>query len=212
MSKESASILSNALDAIFKSPLDQKIYQNGAFIYKEGERAKGVYRVIKGRVKIWKHGPTYKRDLLYYLMSPSDIFGVVDLFSIGRICRFSATALDDETVVQFVSFGRFEMHLLKDHNLQVVVINTLIDINLVNEEKYFEAQAFNMVERVFRIIKRLATKKGFQTEKGMCLKAVTHKELSDYIGVCRQNISSALIRLKREGRIEYGRKMITILK
>ena len=140
-----------------------------------------------------------------------EIFGIIDFFDSKQIRRFSATALDKEVILQFISFDNFETHFFTSPGLRVEVLNSVIRIKMETEEKYYDSQTFDLTQRVLRAIKRLANRKSLQNEKEKFLEAITHKELSDYIGVSRQSITLTLNILKNEGKIKYDRNRITII-
>jgi CRP/FNR family transcriptional regulator, anaerobic regulatory protein len=212
MSKKETHIKLKGLDKIFKSSNVIKTYRKGDIIYYEGDIAKRVYRVLKGRVKIWKYGQKSDRKIIFYFIHPLEIFGTIDFINKDRVCRFFASALDNEVIIQYVSYNTFEKALLEDHDLRLEVIQSLIKADHGNMAKYFDSEANDLTQRVFNTIKKLAHRNGLLLEGKIFLEAIPQKELADYFGVSRQSITTALNNLRRNGKIEYNRNRIIIIK
>jgi len=67
-----------------------------------------------------------------------------------------------------------------------------------------------MNEKVFRALQNLAKRKGTISKTGIMLPHITHKDLSDYIGITRQSITASLTGLKKAGLIDYNRRWILV--
>lgn len=163
----------NILDEIFNLSLSRRKYRKGGYIFHQGETAKGVFRVVEGRVKLWKYNPLDNRSLAYYFYYPSDIFGVVDFLREDRICRCSATAMDSSVILQFVTYETFEKNLLSSPELKIEVIKTFIRLNELCVEKYFISQAYLLKERVFMAISGLLLLKGVNLASSLFLEHLT---------------------------------------
>ena len=57
----------NGLYQLFEKSNDYKVYRKGHYIYQENETARGVFRVIKGRVKLWNLGTVLNKSLIFYV-------------------------------------------------------------------------------------------------------------------------------------------------
>lgn len=201
----------NILEKIFKPSLKIRKYSKGDFIFHQGDIAKGIYRILDGRVKLWKYDVTYSKSNIYYLLSPSDIFGVVDFMNEERICRLSATAVDPVVNLQFVSYETFEKHFFYHTDARIELIKALIKLNEACVEKYFISKGSLLKERVYKAIKRIAIKRKKYSDNNSYLEHLSQKEISEYLGVSRQSVTQALNELKKEGKIKYDRSGITIL-
>ena len=198
------------LDKLFEQSDSSKVYRKGEYIYREDEQARGIFRVQKGRVKIWKLGSSFTRSLILYFAHASDTFGIIDFFKEGTKRRCSATAMDDEVIVQFVPLSKVESFLYRNAEFRQEVFNLLANMEQINSEKYKELQSRDIDERVFRALQYLAKRKGVLSKDGILLPNITHQDLSDYIGISRQSVTFSFNKLKEKGLIDYDRKQIII--
>lgn len=196
---------------IFGLPLKQKNYKKGSYIYHENEAALGVYRVLKGRVKLQKKS-SKPRSIIFHLVHPSEIFGILELLVDKRKRRCGAIALDKEVIVEFIPFSEFKKHIEADPSIILSIIQFLVIREKSNWSRYCELQTRNNYKKVFRAILKLANEKGIRTNKGIILKGISHQDLGDFIGVSRQSVTMTLVKLKEENKIEYNRKQIIINK
>ncbi len=200
----------SSIDKLFEHSNNSKVYRKGQYIYQEGELARGIFRVQKGRVKIWKLGSSFTRSLILYFAHASDSFGIIDFFKEGTKRRCSATAMDDEVIVQFVPLSKVESCLYRNAEFRQEVFNLLSNTEQINYEKYKELQSRDINKRVFIALQYLAKRKGVWSNEGFVLPNITHQDLSDYIGISRQSVTFAFNKLKEEGLIEYNRRRIII--
>lgn len=200
----------SSIDKLFEQSDCSKIYRKGQFIYRKDEEVKGIFRVQEGRVKIWKHGYSFNRNLVLYFVNASEPFGIIDFFSKGKRRRCSATTMDNEVTVQFIHLSEFEKFVFRSAEFRQEIFNLLVNSEQINYEKYKDLQSDNMDERVYRALQYLAKRKGVSSNQGILLANVTHQDLSDYIGISRQSVTFSFNRLREEGLIDYDRRQIII--
>jgi len=187
---------------ILESSTVQKTYKKGAYIYHEGEGAKGVYRVLEGRVKLWKNNTGFHRSIIFYMVHPFELFGLLDFFDRTETRRCAAIAMDNEVVVQFIPFSEFERYAFKDHIASFAIIQSLIKNCESYWERFCELKGGNINLMVFRALQKLANEKGIITDTGIILKGIKHQELADYIGVSRQSVTRLMNNYRKEGKID----------
>lgn len=195
---------------MFESSTVQKAYKKGAYIYHEGEDAQGAYWVLKGRVKLWKDNTGSSRSLIFYFIHPFEIFGLIDFFNRAKTRRCAATAIDNEVIVQYISFSELERCAFKDHAVNFAVIQFLIKNYESSWQRFHELKDGDISLKIFRVIQKLANEKGIITDAGIELRGIRHQELADYLGVSRQSVSVAMNNCRKEGKIEYDRNRILI--
>lgn len=186
------------------------IYKKKDYIYQYGDLTQGVYRVLEGRVKLWKQHDGTKRRLTLYMVETFGFFGVLEPFLNHGSRRCGAMAMDKKVVVQHLSFANFKSKYLNDYEGKMAVLKAFGDQQKVVWEKHNEYQETNMVDKVYRMLQRLSHEVGISTEGGILVEGISHRELADYIGLSRQIVTMAMNDLKKANRIEYGRKRILI--
>ena len=200
----------SSIDKLFEQSDSSKVYRKGQYIYREDEQARGIFRVQKGRVKIWKLGSSFTRSLILYFVHASDSFGIIDFFKEGKKRRCSATAMDDDVIVQFVPLSKVESCLYRNAEFRQEIFNLLANSEQIIFEKYKELQTRDINVRVYRALQYLAKRKGVLSSEGFILPNITHQDLSDYIGISRQSVTFAFNKLKEDGLIDYNRKQIVV--
>jgi len=200
----------SSIDKLFERSNISKTYRKGQYIYQEGEVARGIFRVQKGRVKLWKLGSSFTRSLVLYFVHPCEPFGIIDFFRKGKTRRCSATAMDNEVTVQFIHLSEFEKSVFRDTEFRQDIFKFLTISEQINFEKYSGLQSDNMDERVFLALQKLAKTKGVLSKDGIQLPNITHQDLSDYIGISRQSVTFSFNNLRGKGLIVYDRKHIII--
>lgn len=194
----------------FNSSVCTRSYKRGAHIYQEGAVAGSVFRLLQGRVKLWKEGYHISRNIIFQIVYPFDLFGLLDFFNQKRIRRCTAVAVDNEVIVQCIPFHEFEKKILKHSNNRYLITLSLMKRYHNIWEKYCKLQLPDINRMVFKTLESLAKEKGEITPKGIVLEGMTHQELADYIGVSRQSVTTAMNTLRSEKRIDYNRYQIVI--
>lgn len=202
----------DCISKLFETVNVQKTYRKGEYIYHKGESVSGIYKVLKGRVKLWKRSKKNNRNLLFYFVHSSEIFGILDNFNNSGVRRFSAITVDKYVVVQYVPYSDFVKYLQSNPNLCLVIIRYLLKKCEINWEKYCELLVDNTSQRVFKAIQKMANENGSTTNRGVILKGINHQDLADFTGVTRQSVAAAMSKFRRENKIEYNRNEILIKK
>jgi len=200
----------SSIDKLFDQSDNIKIYQKRQLIFQEHVQVKGIFRVQKGRVKIWRHGPGFTRSHIFYFIHAFEPFGIIDFFTEAKKRRCSATAMDDEVIVQFVHLSEVQKSINSDSEFGQEIFNLIASSKQIIAEKYSVLKTKNMNEKVFRALQNLAKRKGTISKTGIMLPHITHKDLSDYIGITRQSITASLTGLKKAGLIDYNRRWILV--
>lgn len=202
------------MDAVSPLLSESKVYsfQKNRTIYYEGSPKKGVYRVLKGRVKLCKH-PIYTfRTMLFHLVYPSDFFGLSDFFNPSRISYFTAIAMDEEVLVEFISSAKFKEYMAQNTDFFLTIFQSFLEREENIWERYWYQRFENSYHIVYQGLQRLAKEIGVKKEEGTLIYDINQKELADYLGMYRQRINDAFYRLEREGKISYNRQYILLLK
>lgn len=203
------------LDRLFQLSSIQLTYRKGARIYKRGDAANGIYRVLKGRIKLGNTKTSRKRTgadrgVIFHIIYRFDIFGVLGFYDKKRVHRCTATALDEEVIILFISFSEFEKYIFNSDSGNFEMIRILIAHCETNWTKYCDLQTMNLDQLVLEALLKIAKEGGVKTNKGIVIKGISQKDLADYIGISRQSVTSIMNRLKRLGKIEYSRCEILV--
>jgi CRP/FNR family transcriptional regulator len=195
-----------------KSSLKPQVYAKGAFIYKEGDQAKYLYMVLKGRVKLLKRGRRGStRNVILRVVQPHEEFGILDFFDASLIRRYDAVAMDNEVILSPTLFSEFKIVLENDLQLQTKLCREFIQMS---NNLWFTYQNLNLnytIDKVTIALKKLASSYGKATDNGVEVQGYTHQELAEVIGISRQSVSTSLAYLQKEGFLRYRRASFEIL-
>ena len=190
------------ISKLFESVKEQKTYRKGAYIYREGDATAGIYRVMSGRVKLWKRNEKANRNIIFYLVHSHEFFGVLENFINIDSRRCAAIAIEKNVIVQHVPFSEFEKCILSNPAYNFAIIQDLVKKCEINWEKYHELQMGDITQRVFKTIKKMAIERGSNTKRGVIIKGINHQELADYIGSSRTTVAGVMNRFRKEKIIE----------
>lgn len=185
-------------------------FNKGSYIYHEGDPSEHVFIAIKGRVKLARAIEGSNREFIHHIIYPQEFIGIGEFVSRMKTKRMSAVAIDRGVIVQRVSFFKLEMELRKNHELVGSIINQLIKQRQETWKRFYRRKYFSSKNAVIEALWDIAKERGKAKKKGIVIQAMTHRDLGEYVGICRQNATQALNMLREENKIEYNRNEIII--
>jgi CRP-like cAMP-binding protein len=197
-------------------PIDQGVdvrlenFNKGSYIYHEGDSTGHVYIVIKGRVKLTKAFDGTNREFIHHIIYPQEFMGIGEFFSRMKTRRMSAIAIDREVVVQKISHFKFEMELRKNDKLVSNLIRQLIERQENTWKRFCRRKQSSSKDIVIEALIEMAIERGREEQNGFVIQGLTHRDLGEYVGICRQNTTMVLNMLREENKIEYSREEILI--
>ena len=187
-----------------------KLYKKGDFIYFKEDICKTIYLVTKGKVKIVSY-TSDGEEVVKSVLSKGEIFGEKALLGEDQHDDFALAA--SGTKVCQVKLD--DMHdLMRRHQKINLHVYKIIGLRLKKLERKLQAMLFKDVRtRLIEFIKDLSEERGVKKEDGIYVEhPFTQKDIADLIGSRRETVTSTLIELKNEGRIEYTRNSFTFKK
>lgn len=195
-----------------KSSLKPQVLTKGAFIYSEGDPAKYLFTVLKGRVKLLKRGKRGStRNVILRVVQPNERFGMLDFFDASLVRRYDAVAMDDEVILSLTLFSDFKVVLDNDPQLQMRLCQEFLQMSNKLWFTYQNLCLNRTIKKVTVTLKNLASSYGERTEDGVEVQGYTHQELAEVIGISRQSVSTSLAYLKKKGFLRYQRSSFEIL-
>ncbi|MEQ8927104.1 MAG: Crp/Fnr family transcriptional regulator [Fulvivirga sp.] len=184
-------------------------YNKNQFIYFTNERAKYIYMIAEGRVKIGHYSEDGK-EVVKAILGAGEIFGELALTGEEKRADF-AQAMDDKTNVCPVSIDEMR-GLMADNQELSFKIYKLIGLRIRKLERKVESLVFKDARtRVIEFLKDAAAwkgkKVGFET---MIPTKLTHKDIANLTGTSRQTVTTILNELKEANLINFDRRKILI--
>ncbi len=199
-----------ALSSVFQGGLCEQLTNRppqtlppGQIIYAIGDRARSVYYLHQGLVKLSAISEDGK-EIILNVHKAGEIFGEFCLCEGSR--NEMAVAMQTCEIVE-IQFEELIQHLQTN---QVAMYNFLVSVcqRLSRAHQIICEFSFdNLPERLAKALLRLADEFGQESAGGVELSQyITQEELAQMVSARREVVSTVLSRLRQRGLIDYSRK------
>jgi CRP-like cAMP-binding protein len=180
----------------------------GSILFRKGERARGVYLLVKGRVEVFRSTADGREQVLHTEV-PVQSVAELPVFDGGEYPASARTAEDSD--LYFLSRDDFQ-RLYKQHpEISDALIKNL-GRRLRGLVRVVEKISLKSVpERVAKTLIELAEISGALREGGVFRLARTQSELAQELATSRESVARALGELRRRGIISTDGRRVTIL-
>ncbi len=184
-------------------------YRKNQFIYFPNDKARHIFMIAEGRVRIGSYLDDGK-EIIKAILTTGEIFG--ELVLAGEDTRNDfAQAMDDDTMVCPISIDEMK-ELMADNKELSLKIYKLIGLRIRKLERKIESLVFKDARtRIIEFLKEAAAwkgkKVGFET---MIPTKLTHKDIANLTGTSRQTVTTILNELKDKNLIYFDRRKILI--
>jgi len=187
---------------------NQHSYKKGNCIFKSTELNNAFFILLSGRSKVVRLSSS-GREFIQWFCLPGEVFGVSE-DNLTSFRGLDAYALSDITVLSIPKTD-FNNYLMENPRLSFLIIKQ-ISTRLRTLGDMLESVANNDAKsRLINLLQRLSSCYGVEYQHGVHIDVhLTHQEMADMIGVCRQTVSSMLGELKNDGILEASRSGIHI--
>lgn len=187
----------------------ERKYKKNTMIFMEGERAEAVYFVKSGKIKISKNASDGKEHIIH-IMTDGEVFAEACLFGLSPYPA-NAEAIEDS-----------ELYMIKNSDLEklleaypktaIQIIKVLSKrLNLVS--KQIENLALrDAYGKTAALIIQLLRNDGIEAKNGVVLRTdLSRQDMGNMVGLTRETLTRALMRLKNDGTIDIDRDEIRLL-
>ena len=198
---------STAVNALIEQ-LESVTFPRGTTIFDEGEPGDRLFIIIDGKVKLARHAPDGRENLLT-IMGPSDMFGELSIFDPGprtsaAVCVTEVTAavMDSQMLHDWISD-----HPEISEQLLRVLARRLRRTNNALADLIFT----DVPGRVAKALLQLANRFGVQ--EGGALRVhhdPTQEEIAQLVGASRETVNKALAEFAHRGWIRLEGKSVLI--
>ncbi len=174
--------------------------EKGRVIYRQEDRAQGLFLLKTGRVRISRITPSGKKlDLA--MLEPGTFFGELPLLA-ERMRNASAEAMED-CLLCVMSQHDIERLVLAQPQVGLRIIGVL-SRRLAESEARLEDLAYRSVPaRLASVLLRLG-------QDGV-VEGITHEELGDMVGAYRETVTRTLNEFQAAGYLKLSRRKVQIL-
>ncbi|MCA1593729.1 MAG: Crp/Fnr family transcriptional regulator [Acidobacteria bacterium] len=171
----------------------------GRIIYTPGETKEVLFLLKKGAVQIYKMS-SEGRKLVITKIGSMSFFGEMGCIGQGMYNTFAETI--EESLICTMSRSDVERLLLSKPKIALRMLEVM-GRRMMQAEQQLEEVAFKgMIPRLASLLLREA--------EGDEVKGVTHQDIAERLGACRETVTNALNELKKAGIISLGRKLVVI--
>lgn len=186
----------------------KQAFPKGDYVFQAGQVKDTIFILLDGRVKIIRLS-VEGRELIQWFCLPGEIFGLSeDLHSFER--SLSAQTISNSNLL-CISKQQFNLFLVDNPGLALHIIKQLTTRLRILGDMLLNITSENAQAKFINLIQRLIDCYGHTSGNTIHIDIyLTHQEMADMIGVCRQTVSSMLGRFKREGILNSDRTGIHI--
>lgn len=204
-----SSLDSSELTEIIEKMNHKRVNKNDV-VFLEGEKAKTLYFLNVGKIKIYKYTKDGKEQILH-ILSEGDFFGELNLLKESKY-RFNAKAIE-ESKICMLSKENFKEILLYKPEIAIKILEIMGE-RLSDVESLAQNLATNDIDaRIAFLLKELSDKYGKNNEGNLVINLhLTREDMASYVGITRETISRKLKKFEEEGIIKIvGTKKIIII-
>jgi CRP-like cAMP-binding protein len=192
---------------LFELATEQR-YGKGASVFTSDDPADSVFVLLRGRVKVYDLAEQGKELILWFFHS-GDLFGIAEMSERHR--GASARACENSEILS-IPRERFRDFVTHRPDVAWRVIE-LLGRRLRTLGDVVQNLATTCVTgRVVKLLQRLDTVRA-KDLGGLAPPELqlTHQDIADMIGCCRQSVTETLGMLKRSGAIECERQRVRVV-
>lgn len=183
-------------------------FKKKEYIFQANLTNNTIYVLTHGRIKLSRLS-TMGQECIQWFCFPGEIFGLSE-HTYDHDSGLYAQALIPSTVWAF-SKSEFNRLLLKKPGMALVVVDQLSSRVRALGDMLLHVSCENVNARLINLLQRLSDFYGKPSDQQIRIDMnLTHQEIADMIGVCRQTVSSMMAKLKRLGLISTNRQSIII--
>jgi len=178
-------------------------------IFREGEYAQHVYFIEGGHVKVYRNSQ-FGKITTVGIRVPGDLIGVWEVLS-GMPRRGFAEAIDRCTLWR--TDAQQFLNILHQNSAVAVKVATALG-NRLREVENAVANLVSMEvdHRLAKVLISLAQQGGKPGTNGILIAApLTHQDLADMIGSCRQTVTTVMRRFKEAGYIVSEKRVLEVV-
>lgn len=185
----------------------ERFFEDGNYIFRQGETPKNLFLVLEGTVMISKDFASGKRDVLF-MVGQGDVFGEMFLFADTKVYWYDAIAQENVRVLEipWEFFYCFCSNACEHHRM---ITRNMLEIQ--SEKNFKMTRKLHLLSGT-TLRERIALWLMEQAVEGDVVKlTMNREELADYLGTTRPSLSRELMKMQQEHLIETEKNIIKIV-
>lgn len=192
----------------FVKSAEQLQFRRGQHVFRADDLATRVFFLESGMIRIY-HLSANGCVIIFWFCSPGDLFGAGGIS--GSLDQSVYGQAVEPSTVFMIPRSRFEDLLIAHPQLAINVIRLMGGRLRLACDAMVDKVSLCTESRLARLLLRLAENWGRPSGEGVELKVrISHQELANMIGTCRQTVNMILHEFLKEGIIEFRGRIIYI--
>ena len=184
----------------FKSYSTIHTFNKNEYVFQASTPKKYFYILVSGRIKLSRVSSA-GREVMQWFCFPGEIFGLSEIPQTNQHAIYAQCCESCE--VYAIPLNQFQEFISQSPEIAIQIIEQLSVRLTIVGDTLLNFTSDNVKTRLVKLLTRLNIRFGIQHDKGVLINVnLTHKEISDMIGACRQSVTTALGELKAEGYIK----------
>ncbi|HUX96734.1 MAG TPA: Crp/Fnr family transcriptional regulator [Bacteroidales bacterium] len=182
--------------------------KKGDFIYREGEKAKGVICLAAGKYKIFRVGVGGREQILKF-MRPGEMAGIRNIFQTA-VWNDSAIAIED-SVICMLDKNTLTGILKNNPDLSIRIIKLVADELAFARNRIISLTQKHLRGRVVETLLMLGDLYGFENDGRTINVSLSRDDIAHHSNMTTSNAIRTLSNLASEGKIGLKRRKITLI-
>lgn len=187
----------------------ERSFEEGDYIFRQGETPKNLFLVLEGAVMISKDFASGKRDVLF-MIGQGDVFGEMFLFADAKAYWYDAIAQGKVKILEipWEFFYCFCSNACEHHRM---ITRNMLEIQ--SEKNFTMTRKLHLLSGT-TLRERIALwliEQTDGTDTDIVRLVMNREELADYLGTTRPSLSRELMKMQQEQLIEADKNTIRIL-
>ena len=168
--------------------------KTAGMIFAEGEDANFVYTVARGAVRICRHSPAGRRQVLA-LMFPGDLFGLPE-----HGIYVNSAEIACPTTLYRVPWHKLRSLMIREPTLQLHLLNRVAHDLREAQRRILTLGQQNTYQRLASFLTDLASRQEFfDSTSGLLTIPLSRFDIGDYLGTTAETVTRGIFRLEQEG-------------
>lgn len=184
----------------FKPYLTSHTFNKDEYVFQASSHKKYFYILASGRVKLCRVSSA-GREVIQWFCFPGEIFGFSEITDTNQRAAYAQCC--ERCEIYSIPLKQFQEFISHSPELAMKVIEQLSERLKIVGDSLLNFTSDSVKTRLIKLLTRLDMHFGVKYKKGVLIDVkLTHKEMSDMVGTCRQSVTTALGELKSEGYIK----------
>lgn len=182
--------------------------KKGDFIYREGDKSKGLICLASGKCKIYRIGVGGREQILK-LIRPAELTGYRNIFQ-NTTCNDSAVAIED-SVICILERNSFANILKHNSDFTFKLLKLLTDELTFARDRIISLTQKHVRARLAETLLMLSEIYGFEPDGNTINASLPRDDIAHHSNMTTSNAIRTLSNLASEGKIELKRRKIKLL-